>query len=1352
MPKNKREYKKSNDPNNLSHIKRPTYLKEAQLDKKCNFKTKYGTDGRFVGFPSIHNFVEELPEEGLNIYNELIPLKGFIPLYMDVEYYTTKPNSKPLNALLELLYHYCRMNFMDYINLDGVDIEEWKNYFKISIASRQDKKKNMYKNSFHLKLVGDCIDTTLYDTEDEDEEYYDTEESDSKIPCPYVYFESQNDIKVFLDNCINNWAANSTDPTIKHLYELVHISNETEAEAQPLGIVDHNVYTSYITAEFSQPFRMLYSMKQWFDEESQLIPMEGVPECEKARKLQILHHSISIDHSRNMSDDIIANRSKKIPCAHLRGFQETRKDPDTIMNQTAYKLSGVPEEEEAAAKLLIQNRLGPTCMIVGSDVTYNNDYAFNIQSEDMCLVCNEVHPLEFSSYKKYNYKLYHTPNTNKYKLYCCKENKKGGQYKKLNPIPSGIITSWDYRHEDGEFLCVPFNEPRGNMRKLEKGGTFFYEGPKGSGKTEALVRSLNNIPKSKSVLVLTYRVNLSNTYKNDFAKFGFSHYKDYHGKELTGKANQNKHRYIVLLDSIKKTVEIEPPDQKSYKLSNGTVFNNYVEKYDYVIIDEIYSVLEHWQSKLMGENKLYAMMLFENHVKRCGKLICLDAHLNNSMVVNTINKMRNPDKFICYKNPNAYDMSDYKVYYREQLYTPDNKMISDKNGLTEVSKFKDLIIEDLQKGKKLCVMGSTKAFVDQVKEEVKEKQKEGVLPQFEIKIYTSDTDKTQMKDDMENVKDVFANKALKLLLYSPTISAGISYNSNIPEVGFDKLYCCVQTGANVCSLNTTKQMLRRIRQLVEKEVHILFNRQKDPFPLRLDQIEKVLYDQSNDIHKYLGKPELCSSNQLDANMKIKYDRNRWDYNVWKENAIHRIKYEKHSNFTQGLKQSLCNSPDDDIEPGYGMKWIDCTTPFKMTEEQVKHSLIQQKKREELKTKADHELYKEYMNLEDYNQDVIDDIITRSKTGCAEKALDREEEMIMKRHEVFRVYGLDIQKWKAEADETIRQELEEVWKKMLRFKNVHQFNRQLLLIRALEENPEAPMIKIVSEINRRAVNHYQIALKGVEQLLAKGNSAHYTEQFSTMFDQLVDKDKKNLDTPQILEALYTQKLQQFPKCFEIMDLLGISPPKLVEGSQIEHSTVNKLLKNKELVKKLHKECHKQFPHLKFRKPGELYKSEINIRDALQKWQEAHVDTHILSHTREDVLNWLQTEGGLLDEHIKAFNKTDHLKVADFDKVHIDGKLPGKDLGKKIIPDILIEGNYWTSAMSESRWECCEVKKFLGLVSKILEDTTGYKCNELQEKVYEKERHRPYVIKNNKLFDLLKKYKLEINDPFAYSLMD
>ena len=1363
MVRKMREYKKSSDPANLTHIKRTTYLREADmvdnfpLEKFQNtaFYTKYGHDGRFVGFRDIQEYVNELPEDGLNIYNELIPVKGaFIPLYMDIEYLTTEPNIKPFNALLELLYHYCKFNFNDYFKLDGVNMEDWKNYFMISTASRHDKKTNMFKNSYHLKLMGDTYTCLDYDNSEDDStfdlgglDYYD----DCKLPFPYVYFDSQNDIYVFLDACINNWAANHTDKDIYNLYELIHINNDAQSEQSPLGIVDRQVYKTN-KAENSQSFRMLYSQKEWFDNDSELIPLSGRATDINQKKAQIIMHSITADQMRWDNDKNNMKKSIKVDCNHLKGFQENRKDPDTIMNQTAYKLSGVPEEEQAKARLLIQSRLGPSAMIVACDVTYNNDYSYNIQSTDKCLVCQEQHPIEFSSYKNYNYKLYHTPNTNKYKLYCCKENKKGGQYKKLNPIPTGIITQWDYRHEDGEFLCVPFNETpaRGNGKSLQKGGTFFYEGPKGSGKTEALTKSLAAIPKGKSVLVLTYRVNLSNTYKADFADYGFTHYKDYHGADVSGKANQNKHRYIVLLDSIKKTVEIDPVNHKQYKLSNGFNFTNHVEKYDYVIIDEIYSCLEHWASKLMGENKLYAMMLFENHIRRCDYLICLDAHLNNAMVMNTINKLRNPDQFICYKNPNAYDMSAYKVNYTEQLYTP-NGPVMDMNNLTTIAKFKDKIVEDLLNGKKLCVMSSTKAFVTQLKKEIEFKQEQNQLSKFKILIYTSDTDKTQMQGDMQNIKDVFADKTLKLLLYSPTISAGISYNSDIPEEGFDKLYCCVQTGANVCSLNTTKQMLRRIRQLVDKEIHILFNRMKDPFPLKLEQIEKVLYDQSNDIHKYLGKPELCSGNMLDSCMKIKYDRNRWDYNVWKENAIHRIKYENHSKFTEGLKQSLCNSPGDEIEPGYGMQWIDCTEPLKMTIEEIERCKKQQVVSQILKMTEDYKLYNEYMALPDYTPEEINDLIERSKTGCALQSLNQQEEMIIRRAEVFRVYGIDINKWKGDTDAPTGLLIEN-WKKLLRFQNVHQFTRQMLLQQALVENKENPMKKIMSEINRRAKKHYAIALQALEQDLALRNGSHYTEKVSSTYDQLIGGDKKQMNTPQILEALYTQKLQQFPKCFEIMEMIGVNASEIKEGTLIKHSVVDKLLKNKKLMKTLQMECHKQFPHLKFRPHGSLYKSEIIIRDALEAWQLEHPNIHILSIKRDEVVSWLQMYGKLPDEYMGAFNKTDHLKVEDFNKVHVKGKLPGKDLGKKINPEILSEGKYWTSAMSESKWETCEVKKFLGLLSKILEDTTGFKCNNLKPKQNENERHRPYVIKNNKLFEELETYKLEVNDPFAYCLMD
>ena len=181
---------------------------------------------------------------------------------------------------------------------------------------------------------------------------------------------------MFLDACINNWAANHTDKDIYNLYELIHINNDAQSEQSPLGIVDRQVYKTN-KAENSQSFRMLYSQKEWFNNDSELIPLSGRATDINQKKAQIIMHSITADQMRWDNDKNNMKKSIKVDCNHLKGFQENRKDPDTIMNQTAYKLSGVPEEEQAKARLLIQSRLGPSAMIVACDVTYNNDYSLD---------------------------------------------------------------------------------------------------------------------------------------------------------------------------------------------------------------------------------------------------------------------------------------------------------------------------------------------------------------------------------------------------------------------------------------------------------------------------------------------------------------------------------------------------------------------------------------------------------------------------------------------------------------------------------------------------------------------------------------------------------------------------------------------------------------------------------------------------------------------------------------------------------------------------------------------------------------------------------------------------------------
>ena len=1369
MAEKKREYKQSNDIKHLDFIKREKYTYEDQMPPENKFKTKYGHDGLFVGFPSIGEYIDEMPEDGLNIYNELIPLQGFLPLYMDLDYYTTKEDPEPLKCLLELLYHYCRDNFEDYFKLKQYDIDlyTWKRWFLISSASRQCATRNMYKNSYHLKLMGPGYDWIKHPDNKHSicgkqpgvciGPYIEFE--DTELPIPYIHFKAQWDMKNFLNTCINNYAANHSDPNITKLYEAIHLVNDNTSECK--CIVDNSIYKSN-KAKHSTALRMLYNQKQWLDDESTLKPHTESPhilwenfdldENDTKCMLQIIH-SITAEHSR-LNYEVLSLRSELIPCDHLAPFQETQKLPDTILNQTGYKMSLVPQEEEAKAMLLLTERLGEGTQIVATNVTYRNDYEFKIQSTSKCLVCHKTHPITHSSRHPYNFKMFKTPGTNRNRLYCMEQLEGQGKYKNLNPVQTGVITHWDYRHEDNQNVphCVPIDSGQGpSKRYLEDGGTFFYEAPKGTGKTESMKQWLRTLDPSVSVLLLTYRVNLSNTYKQDLKPYGFTHYKEYHGGDVDGKAKQNKHRYIVVEDSIKKTVEILPEKQQSYVV-NDKHFNNYMEEYDIIVIDEIYSCLEHWQSKLMGDNKLYAMMLFENHIKRCKKLVCLDAHLNNAMVINTINKLRDPAKFICYKNPNAHNMDDYKVYYTEQDYISPKHPVKDANGITMMDKFKDKIFDALKADKKIVVLSSTARFVKSINNWILDLQEQKTLPKFKTKLYTSESDPNVTAKDMSDVYNVFADPNLKLLLYSPTISAGISFNNVEVGEGFDIQFCCFQTGAHVPSLNTTKQMLRRVRQLRDKELHIIFDKVKDPYPIKLENIEKVLYEQSNDIHKHLGKPELCNQNNLDSCMRIKYDRTRWDYNVWKENAIHCIKYSNHDKYVEGLKQSLCNPPSHEVEPGYGMTWIDETKPFEMTKEQIAVSQENIKRRKDLETKADYELYEDYLELPILTEEEIQKLRFRRRSGDDKQMLNMTEQMVLRRADIMRQYGVDLELWKAEEDGDKMEKLVGYWKDMLRGVNLQQYVRQQLLIRAQQKLPSAPELIISDEIYTRAHRHYHQALNVLLMDLYERNKNHFknikAKTTYGLFDQL--KDISCIDTPQIMESIYNSQLQKFPILFEIMNTIGINTIDIKPGMVIPHNKVTKLLKNPAEVVALQGKCYKNFPHLKFRKPGYLYDYEIAIRDSLQKWQLAHPDVHILTCKRGEVLEWLVNEGGLPKKLIGKFeNKVDNLKPSDFNAVQVEGKIAGEDKGKTITPEILSKGGYWMTSMCEGHWEKCkEPKKLLGFLSKILCDMTGYICNEKQST----EKHSQFVIKNSELFKALEPYQVQVEDKYDYCLFD
>ena len=82
-------------------------------------------------------------------------------------------------------------------------------------------------------------------------------------------------------------------------------------------------------------------------------------------------------------------------------------------------------------------------------------------------------------------------------------------------------------------------------------------------------------------------------------------------------------------------------------------------------------------------------------------------------------------------------------------------------------------------------------------------------------IYTSQTS----EDKFDNLVDDWSNEKVRVIIYSPSISSGVSFDDEM----FDKIYAY---GINVLqgpSVDDFKQMLFRIRKLKMGEIHLYFD-------------------------------------------------------------------------------------------------------------------------------------------------------------------------------------------------------------------------------------------------------------------------------------------------------------------------------------------------------------------------------------------------------------------------------------------------------------------------------------------------------------------------------------------------
>ena len=388
----------------------------------------------------------------------------------------------------------------------------------------------------------------------------------------------------------------------------------------------------------------------------------------------------------------------------------------------------------------------------------------------------------------------------------------------------------------------------------------------GIGKTKSLNKTFipQNVDSNTKCIFITYQRILAKKYHKELAEYGFIHYLDVEG-EISDK------KIVVCLDSIARVQ---------------------TTSFDYVFIDEALSVFMHMNSSQM-KNKALISIHLESILLDAKHVYMLDAHIDNLIV---------------------YKIAEYlSIEKNTQIYSIRNKFIrpTNRNAICILNKNKksentlkmkliEHVCELLKYKKRVVVSSSTKSFTEQLQLEVKRRFKE----RRNIFIYNSDTDRAILNNHSENTESVW--KTLDLLVYSPTITAGVSFES----LHFHQLISYIDNSLYTPTVDNVMQQLFRVRCLIDGNMTLYVNDTinfcQNDYPVHEHEIVNWLDTNINQINKFYPNDSMSyESNLIRKENKIVYDKDRLSFDV-----LTGIVYNKNKSLQQFLGTIIKTLNDD----------------------------------------------------------------------------------------------------------------------------------------------------------------------------------------------------------------------------------------------------------------------------------------------------------------------------------------------------------------------------------------------------------------------------------------------------------
>lgn len=379
--------------------------------------------------------------------------------------------------------------------------------------------------------------------------------------------------------------------------------------------------------------------------------------------------------------------------------------------------------------------------------------------------------------------------------------------------------------------------------------TIFIKSAMGTGKTFNFINfiKLEESRRPIRVIYLSSRQAFAESTSADFESIKLASY-------LKHKHDISKfEKVIISLESIDKLSDIQ------------------INENDLLVIDEAESIFNIFSSStLINAKYVDKIKIFMTLIKKSKMVFTMDAFLSNRSIsaVMACREFNNTNA-VYYINDFKYEERRYNMYKDEEVvYMGDKQLNKAEDQMLYTLKQK------LMEGKRCCLVTGSSKFGYKVIENVKSLDKS-------IKFYNS----ANPLSLTVNVNHEWAE--CDLLIYSPTITCGISYTNA------DKPYDCLfiyAVNIGSCHFRDIIQATRRIRHFNDPEIKIALNTRyhafnNEQYPIFIDEIKEIYHN-----HKKALFGDIPINSLLD-NTEIAWLYDIHCFNIMEKN-IHSIYLDK----------------------------------------------------------------------------------------------------------------------------------------------------------------------------------------------------------------------------------------------------------------------------------------------------------------------------------------------------------------------------------------------------------------------------------------------------------------------------